>query len=194
MTRKSQHFPKDKPFREIDWTMREQTRDAQQRALCEQWLKEELYSKYRYNVETCSDGRRVYLRRPTWLNKGFDFQVNLEGFRSVTREPKGPTIEMPSQKDIVHDLQIKVKAHPRLSAEIFEAVTDIYDCKESSDVLGRHPRLLALEGGLSFEKLLLVLKWLFIEQDFTYWLGTRRNMLMSAIEEEAFGINAPLIA
>ena len=81
--------------------------------MCEQWTKEEPYTKYRYNVEKCEDGNLIYLRRPTFLNKGFDFQVNVEGFRSVIREPKGATKEMPSHPDLIDDLKRKAGSHPR---------------------------------------------------------------------------------
>jgi hypothetical protein len=192
MKRKSQKFPYAKPFREIDWTINGGDRVSQRKAMCDRWAKEEPYTNYRYNVEKCEDSKRIYLRRPTFLNKGFDFQVNLEGFRSVTREAKGATKEMPSHKDVIDDLQRKVKDHSALSDDLHKAVSQIYDCVEPTEVLERHKRLRQIGTGLPIDKLLLILKWLFIEQDLTYWLQTGRNMLMSAIEEDVFGIEAPL--
>jgi hypothetical protein len=38
----------------------------------------ELASNYCYFVETLSDGRRVFLTRPAWLNKGFDFEIRVQ--------------------------------------------------------------------------------------------------------------------
>lgn len=35
--------------------------------------KGDLTSRYTYIVEELEDGREVYLRRPAWLKKGFDF-------------------------------------------------------------------------------------------------------------------------
>ena len=35
-------------------------------------------SRYRYNVEILNDGRRIYLTRPAYLKKGFDFRINVE--------------------------------------------------------------------------------------------------------------------
>lgn len=35
-------------------------------------------SKYTYYVETLADGNRVYLTRPAFLNKGFDFVIRVE--------------------------------------------------------------------------------------------------------------------
>ena len=192
MRRKSQQFPKDKQKTVIDWLVRASDRSAQRRALAEKWLEEGQYTAYRYNVETCRDGSKVYLLRPTWLNKGFDFQVNVEGFRSKTRIPQGGTIEMPSHDDVIADLQQKVEAHPALKEALFESVCDIYDCIEPDHVLRSRPDLQKIRIGLPTDKLLKIIKWLFVEQDLTYWLGTGRNMLMSAIEGKGFGFAAKL--
>jgi len=191
LTRKSTAFSWSKPTVVVEWTLKEHDRAAQRRALAEKWLEEEAYTNYRYNVETCRDGKRVYLLRPTWLNKGFDFQVNLEGFSSVTRTSrKGPTKEMPSHKDVVHDLAQKVSADPAAAPVLFSAVCDVYDCRDVADILANQPVLSDLSAGLSAEKLLLIVKWLFVEQDLTYWLQTGRDMLMSGIEKNVFGLHS----
>src|SRR3989338_8226668 len=101
MRRKSQKFPKDKRKVVVDWLIRASDRSAQRKALAEKWLEEGQYTDYRYNVEVCHDGSKVYLLRPTWLNKGFDFQVNVEGFKSKTRTSRGGTAEMPSHVDVI---------------------------------------------------------------------------------------------
>lgn len=192
MRRKSQKFPKDKQKAVIDWLVRAADRSAQRRALAEKWLGEGQYTGYRYNVETCRDGSKVYLLRPTWLNKGFDFQVNVEGFRSTTRTAKGGTMEMPSHPDVIDDLQRKVQANPSLKEELFAVVADIYDCLEPDEALKNHSSLQKIRVGLPMDKLLKIIKWLFIEQDLTYWLETGRNMLMSTIERDVFGLEADL--
>ena len=35
-------------------------------------------TRYKYFVEKLTDGRRIFLLRPTYLNKGIDFQVWVE--------------------------------------------------------------------------------------------------------------------
>jgi len=55
------------------------------RAIAEKWSDEDDHSNYRYNVERCANGKRVYLLRPTWLNNGFYFQVNVEGLVKVVK-------------------------------------------------------------------------------------------------------------
>ncbi len=192
MQRKSQEFPKDKKRAVIDWLVKASDRTAQRRALAEKWLEEGQYANYRYNVETCQDGSKVYLLRPTWLNKGFDFQVNVEGFKSETRHARGNTIEMPSHRDVIKDLQQKIKANPSLKEEFFAAISEVYDCLEPDEILRNHPTLQNVNRGLPMDKLLKITKWLFIEQDLTYWLQTGRNMLMSAIEREVFGLEVEL--
>jgi hypothetical protein len=190
MKRKSQSFPLDKPEFVLEWVLKATDRSAQRRALAEKWLAEGPYSKYRYFVETCEDGKRVYLLRPTYLNRGFDFQVNVEGFNSLTRKAKGATREMPSHDDVIDDLQAKAKSNPKLRDELFSAVCDVYDCIEPDEILAKRPALRKCVGGLPIDKTLRIIKWLFIEQDLTYWNGVGRNMFMSAIEEHAFGIKA----
>jgi hypothetical protein len=192
MQRKSQRFPREKKKAVVSWLLRTKNRSAQRRALALKWLQEGQYTKYRYNVERCADGSKVYLLRPTWLNKGFDFQVNLEGFRSKTRKSRGSTAEMPSHKDVLHDLRQKIRKRPRVAQELFEAISHVYDCVEPDTIIKKLPRLRKLRVGLPPDTLLKILKCLFIEQDLTYWLQTGRNMLMSSIEEKVFRMRAPL--
>src|SRR5712691_1444496 len=93
----------------------ESTRLAQRARLAETWLQEEENSRYRYDVERCNSGKTVYLLRPTWLNKGFDFQINLEGFKSKSREA-------PSHNDIIEDLRAKKKESEERYGKLRETV------------------------------------------------------------------------
>ena len=192
LQRKSQCFPKKKPAIVLKWLLRSSNPSAQRKTLARKWLAESKYSTYRYFVEKCKDGKYVYLRRPTFLNKGFDFQVNLEDFRSTTRRAQGVTKEMPSHPDIIKDLRSKLRQKPNLKRDLYKAVSSVYDCIEPDKVLARRPRLRKFTAGLPIEKTLKIIKWLFIEQDLTYWLGTGRNMFMSAIENRVFGIASDL--
>jgi len=180
----------------MSYSLRGQTRREQRRRLVLSWLKEHSYISYRYNVEDCKDGTRIYLRRPTNLNKGFDFQVHLEGFRSKRRLPplksgrRRPRTERPSHQDLINELRLIVARHPKLRDALFRAVCDVYDCREPSRVLKRRPELRNIKARLSVFKVLSVIKWLFVEQDLTYWLGRGRDRLMRAIEKEVFGIES----
>lgn len=95
---------------------------------------------------------------------------------------------MPSHPDVVSDLRKKRKKFPRLAEDLFQSICDVYDCMEIPQVLRRYPRLKRIRAGLDVDKTLRIIKWLFIEQDLTYWLGRGRNMFMAAIESKVFKI------
>ena len=108
--------------------------------------------------------------------------VNVEGFRSLLRTPKGQSKEMPSHKDVLHDLGAKLQAHPNVAGDLFSAVCEVYDCVEPSDILVRNSTVATIDTGLPPDQILYIIKWLFIEQDLTCWLWTGRDKLMGAIE------------
>jgi len=193
MKRKSKQYPPKNKKLEIrrKFRLRERSRVVQRRRVALRWLREKPYSRYRYKVEKADDGTEIYLARPTQLNKGFDFEVRVKGFRSRLRTRKRKT-ERPSHPDVFHDLRLKLREKPRLRKRLFKAICSIYDGSEPKAVLKRHRSLKGFSRGLPIDLVLKVIKWLFIEQDLTYWLGTGRDMLMNAIERKVFKIKAPL--
>ena len=184
--RRSRNYPRAKPFLVVEWTLSSSDRRTLRRTIAEKWSDEDPHTNYRYNVEQCADGKRVYLLRPTWLNKGFDFQVNVEGLVKVLKPARGPTREMPSHGDLVHDLRSKLAKRPDDAAVLFEAIGAVYNCGDPATIVGQMPRLTALKEGWPVDQLLYTIKWLMIEQDITYWLQTGRDMLMSGIETDVF--------
>ena len=157
------------------------TRRQIRRILISEFLKEhpgqgnrELASRYRYNVETLEDGRRVYLLRPAPLNKGFDFTIHVED----TRFKSGKT--MPSHKDIMNDLRSKRERTPSSSRKLLTAIQQIYDLEEPDRVL-KHIKM-KFGDGYPVDLILKVIKWFFIEQDVTYWNYSGRRMFMSGVE------------
>jgi hypothetical protein len=188
MERRSRTYPIAKPSVVVEWTLACADRKAQRRAIAEKWSEEDAHTNYRYNVERCADGKRVYLLRPTWLNKGFDFQVNIEGLVKVVKPGKGATREMPAHGDVIHDLRSKVEQRPNGAKLLFEAIAAVYDCGEPAGILRRLPRLAGSSVGWPVDQSLYAVKWLFVEQDVTYWLQTGRDMLMSAIESQVFDL------
>lgn len=150
------------------------TRREQLKAVADMWLSEEENSRYRYDVETCSNGKKIYLTRPAGLNNGFDFQVELEGFHRASKRP--------SHADIVEDLKLK-KAQSLSEYVRFRGVIDsVYECDEPDTLLAAQPNF-AFGVGLPEDCLLKILKWLFIEQDLTYWNGQGRRMFMDGIRK-----------
>ncbi len=191
MQRKSQQFSKkDRKKVVVDWILASGDRTAQRRMLALKWLDEGQYTDYRYNVESCNNGSRIYLLRPTFLNKGFDFQVNLEGFKSRLPKKRKSNSEKPSHGDVIADLKEKVARYPALTDDLFSAISAVYDCEEIKDILKRHPRLQKVAVGLPLDATLRIIKWLFIEQDLTYWAWSGRNRLMSAMENQVFDFEA----
>jgi hypothetical protein len=188
MERRSHSYPTLKPSVVVEWILPCADRKALRRAIAAKWSEEDPHTSYRYNVERCANGKRVYLLRPTWLNKGFDFQVNVEGLVKVVKPGKGATREMPSHGDVIHDLQSKVAKRPRDTETLFEAVAAVYECGEPAEILRQSPRLSTFKEGWPVDQSLYAVKWLFIEQDVTYWLQTGRDMFMSAIENQVFDL------
>ncbi|MBS3145188.1 DNA adenine methylase [Candidatus Woesearchaeota archaeon] len=133
-------------------------------------------TRYKYYVENLKDGRRIFLLRPTFLNKGIDFQVWVEKMDGV--EDKRP-----SHKDVFREIEIKKKENPKDFAILMKAIDEVWNCSEPDDVL--KTRKMIFKEGFQVEMLLKILKWLFIEQDITYWNYDGRGMLKLAIEEKA---------
>jgi hypothetical protein len=131
-------------------------------------------SLYKYFVEKTKDGRRIYLLRPTYLNKGIDFQVWVEKFNGI--EDKRP-----SHNDIFSDLKIKKSENSQDLQLLTNAIDRVWNCEEPDEVLKNIK--LNFKKGFSPELLLKILKWLFIEQDITYWNYDGRGMLKLAIDE-----------
>jgi hypothetical protein len=188
MERKSRHFPKKKGQAiEKAVHISGSTHLEIKQSFAKLWLREKQYKKYIYEVERCRDGSRVYLHRPTYKH-GLDFAVSVEGFKSLLRKRKSKSTR-PSHGDVFKDLRYKVKHCPKMKEDLFGAVTAIYECTEPQTAVRRFPRIKNISHGLPIDKILRIIKWLFIEQDVTYWLGTGRNMLMSEIERRVFKIS-----
>lgn len=131
-------------------------------------------TRYKYFVEKLEDGRRIYLKRPTFLNKGIDFQVWVEKF-------DGENDGRPSHKDIFKDLNLKKDENPKNIQKLLKAIDRVWNCEEPDKILSDID--FEYKKGLSIEMLLKILKWLFIEQDITYWNYDGRTMLRMAIDE-----------
>lgn len=140
---------------------------------------EDCKTKVRYFVEKLADGKRIYLERPTFLNKGCDFQIYVEDLIVY----KNGNDKCPSHNDVFEDLKLK---KGQLTAQqyktLISAITDIYNVKKYSVAEVKLKQLPAPKGW-SYETLLKLLRWLFIEQDITYWAQTGREMLMSGIKK-----------
>lgn len=139
--------------------------------------KGELSSKYKYNVETTNSGRRIYLLRPANLNKGMDFTVHLENiqFRS-----KGAFKDRPTHSEIIQDLINKKNENPKEYEKVKPIIQRLFLCQPVYDYEYQN---IIFSTGVEIEGILKVIKWLFLEQDITYWNFSGRNMLYNSLKE-----------
>jgi hypothetical protein len=169
---------------EIDWKINENTRDKIRREVVNKFLSEPCgywlngikhVTRFKYFVEKCEDNRRIYLLRPTFLNKGIDFQVWVEKIDGVHDK-------RPSHRDIFEDLKIKKQESPRDFPRVMQLINKVWECKEPDSVLEAKDKTY-FQKGFPIDMLLKILKWLFIEQDLTYWNYDGRQMLKTEINK-----------
>ncbi|MFZ3065729.1 MAG: hypothetical protein WA277_10670 [Nitrospirota bacterium] len=159
----------------VDNLTREQIRSK----ILKTWEAESIGSgQYRYNVEQCKDGSLIYLLRPAPLNKGCDFMILSENFKKW----KNGNDKAPKHNDVIELLQQILHDDIILKADLISAIGRIYNCENLDRVLSDYPRLLAT-ADCKAERALKLLKWMWIEQDITYWTGEGRQMLKKGVDE-----------
>lgn len=136
-------------------------------------------SRYTYVVETIADGSHIYLRRPAPLNNGIDFTVNSDNyvFRVGNRN-----LHKPAHDNIFSMLGEKRRENETLyDSQVKPLIQRIFDVQPISDNEYRVQGF--VDNGYPIELILKLLKWLFAEQDATYWNHSGRNMLMGGLLE-----------
>ena len=166
---------------ELGFRIDSEDRSELRRQLVRKWLRElpgtaTLKHTYLYNVERLRDGSRIYLTRPTRLNKGMDFVIYCENF---TKWKKG-TNRPPSHGDLIGELQAICGRSPKHCRELRRALGRIWNCDAPDKVVAG---LRLLRNDLQTERSLKVARWMFIEQDLTYWTESGRWMLRGGIEQ-----------
>jgi len=132
-------------------------------------------SRYLYIVEVIPEGN-IVIKRPANLNKGMDFTVHVDGIKF---KQKGAFKDMPKHDDIAADLGAKLAKDPQTYGRLRLQLLNIYNCSET-DV--QSFKEIGIEAGLlTTEQVLLTAKWLFIEQDVTYWNWSGRAMLFEKL-------------
>lgn len=133
----------------------------------------EFTSRYNYVVKK-KGNQEVYLKRPAQFNNGFDFTLNVsntnfnQGGRATTR---------PTHGNIIDDLSQKKEANAELYNELKVQIDKIYNCQNPDKIEFN------FGVGIDEEILLECIKWLFVEQDVTYWNYSGRAMFYSGIQE-----------
>lgn len=133
-------------------------------------------SRYRYNVETLSDGKRIYLIRPAYLKKGFDFRISVEGIIFQTKH------EYPKHNDIFDDLKLKRQDNPTICNRLHQAIERVYNCEDPDDILPEYADI-KFNIGQPIDLILKVIKWFLIEQDIRDWNYSGRKMFKNGIDE-----------
>lgn len=137
-------------------------------------------SKYQYEVETTAAGKTICLNRPANLNKGFDFEVRVPGesFTHVDKNGRVSHSELPSHKNIFDDLRAKKAEDPVQYQRLKTIIDRVFNCDQIQD---NEFAAFTFQSGYPAELIVKCIKWLFVEQDVTYWHGTGRNMLYGGI-------------
>lgn len=137
-------------------------------------------NRYKYYVEDVADGSKIYLRRPARKNKGVDFTVNSDTYTFLCGSRN---MHYPSHNNIF-DIFSQCKRIDSIyyDSTLIPLIHRIYNVDNISDM---EYRSLQNFPGIYYpsELLIKLLKWLFIEQDVTYWTGSGRAMLMSGLRE-----------
>lgn len=132
-------------------------------------------SRYTYYVEKLNDGRRVFLTRPAYLKKGFDFLIRVE----KTTFSNGK--DYPRHDDIFNDLNKKKQENVTLYNRLHAGMCAVYNCVEPEEVLKGFTDV-TFQNGFSIDLILKVLKWFFIEQDIRDWNYSGRGMFKSRLD------------
>ena len=172
---------------EIIYTLPRGDRALKRKELISKMLEEECgtgtgdnCSRCTYYVETYGE-YGIYLKRPTQLNKGFDFTVNVSGMYFK----KNRRYSNPSHQDIF-DALIECKDSYTKEYDVVKSIiTKIYKC-EDVDLTSPLGIFFHDYEGLErpIEIILLSIKWLFMEQDCAYWNYSGRKMLYTGLSEQ----------
>lgn len=137
--------------------------------------KAENCSRYKYIVANLN-GHEIYLQRPAQFNNGFDFTLNVS---DINFNPNGRATTRPTHDNILQDLQIKKQENFEEFVRLMCEINLLFECQQSNIEANQ----LNFSQGLPIPILLECIKWLFIEQDVTYWNYSGRKMLFDAISE-----------
>lgn len=173
------------PTYTCDYRLPSGNRSQKRQALISCFLNEEAgigrgddASRYQYNVESYGD-YGIFLKRPTQLNKGFDFTVNVQGMYFK----KNRRYSNPSHNDIFEALICCRNECPDEYDAVRDAIVSIYEC-DDIDLSHINAYFLDFEGTAHpIQIILLAIKWLFMEQNCAYWNYSGRRMLFEGLSE-----------
>ncbi|HWB24681.1 MAG TPA: hypothetical protein VG738_04335 [Chitinophagaceae bacterium] len=115
----------------------------------------------------------IYLNRPAQFNNGFDFTLNVSNINFNSGNGRATT--RPTHGNILDDLRLKKSENLQLFNSLLSEITNIYNCQNPSRVD------FPFSNGYSASIVLECIKWLFVEQDVTYWHYSGRAMFYNSI-------------
>lgn len=157
------------------------TRNEVRTRVIEEFLKEkpgtgkgDKATRYTYYIEELSNGDRVFLERPAWNARGFDFVIHVENTKFSNNKTN------PTHDDILVDLKNKKSENPEGYKNLYSIIEKVFNCEEIRKDIETIESI-NINSGYPLDLVLYVLKWFFIEQDIRFWNYSGRNMLMSGI-------------
>jgi len=169
-------------------------RAALRRSLVEAFLaedpgtgKQDKTTRYTYVADTSPSGHDVELHRPALLNNGFDFTVRIPSLK--ISELRAPWCSVPRHNDFKALLRQFASQDSAHYALLQEAIYAAWRCEPIEGQLENLQSFIADPKGEGLSScpadvVALMAKWLFAEQDLTYWNQSGRLMLMQKLVEE----------
>ena len=143
-------------------------------------------SKFIYTVEQMNQTYKIDIIRPAYLNKGMDIIVSVPGVVFTHKGKKRTSKDnVPSHENIFDALLFVLNNNSQQYGLVKTALTSIYNCQpyNSNSLLG----ITYIDAYSSIvypiEIVVLALKWLFIEQDLTYWNWSGREMMWNGLKD-----------
>ncbi len=182
---------------EKNFTLKTIKRKQMRNDLIKKFLKEEPgtgngdnASKYLYKVETF-DKYQILIERPAHNNKGIDFIGRVNDI-TFEHEVNGKKLKYskfnnaPSHDNILDALEYCKDNYTELyNSFVTSELSKIYNCKKVKYSKPSGASFVDCKGNKHpIEILLLSIKWLFIEQDCTYWNYSGRNMLYTGLKNK----------
>ena len=147
----------------------------------------DLTSRNIYEVERSLSGHSVELHRPAYLNNGMDFTVQCPSivFAATIQKRWRCVPRHDHLSTIFSSLRRK---YPRKYEDVQRALENAYLCKHLGDLktisqLVSKP-LVPNEAGCPADLAVLIARWLFVEQDVTYWHCSGRAMLFGKLQKD----------
>jgi hypothetical protein len=143
-------------------------------------------SRYIYEVDTSPSGHTIELHRPAFLNKGIDFTVRCLSI--VFNGKNAHWRHVPTHDDLVQILSSIKDKHPERYPDVSGSLRRVYNCLGRVNLraiadIGAEPVAAGAEG-CPADLAVLLAKWLFAEQDLTYWNNSGRAMLFNKLRLE----------